>query len=351
MENLTKKLSKRSKLDDRILLFLGIPLFAIVAFLVFSKDEFDSDARTAMVGIAGSLLSTLVMWLGVRKIVIFLWNKYPWEKHPIKHLVIEVIAILGYTTLAGLFLFSIWYLYDPILIKKEDVSLNIFFTLTITFLITSLHEGYFFFMQWKQTLVISEKLEKENIQSQYETLKSQISPHFLFNNLNTLANLIEEDAKLAVEYVQRTADYYRNILNMKNKDLIPLGDELKLIEDYYFLQKKRYGENLNLIINIPDDIKDSIVVAPLTLQMLFENSIKHNIISKDKPLKITIKVKDEYIVVENNLQRRQSEEISNRIGLQNITNRYRFLSSKELVVLQKENTFVVKVPVLEIEKQ
>jgi sensor histidine kinase YesM len=349
MENLTNKLSKKSKLDDRILLFLGIPLLAIVAFLVFSNDEFDGDTRLAMVGIAGSLLSTLVMWLGVRKIVIFLWNKYPWEKHPIKHLIIEVLAIVGYTTLAGLILFMVWYIYNPDLITKEDIGLNIFFTLTITFLITSLHEGYFFFMQWKHTLVLSEKLEKENIQSQYETLKSQISPHFLFNNLNTLTNLIEEEPKLAVEYVQRTADYYRSILNMRDMDVIPLENELKLIEDYYFLQKKRYGNNLSLLIDIPDEVRKSAIVAPLTLQMLFENAIKHNIIAKEKPLNISIKSEDDYIVVENNLQRRQSDEISNRIGLQNISNRYRFLSDREIVVLQDSNNFIVKVPVLRTE--
>jgi hypothetical protein len=347
MENLTSKLSKKSKLDDKIILFLGIPLLALIALLVFGKENLDGDAQKAMVGIAGSLLSTLVMWLGVRKIVIFLWNKYPWEKHPIKHLVIEVVAILGYTTLAGIILFMIWYIYDPELITKEDIGLNIFFTLTITFLITSLHEGYFFFMQWKHTLVLSEKLEKENVQSQYETLKSQVSPHFLFNNLNTLANLIEDDPKLAVEYVQRTADYYRNILNIKDKDVITLEDELKLINDYYFLQRKRYGDNLNLILSIPNDLKQT-VVAPLTIQMLFENAIKHNIISVDKPLNISIEANSDYISVQNNLQLRENDEGSNRIGLQNIANRYRFLSNKEVIVSQNGTTFTVKIPILNL---
>lgn len=348
MENLTKELSKKGKLDDKILLFVGIPLLAIIAMLVFAKDEFSGDTHMAMVGVAGSILSTLVMWLGVRKIVIFLWNKYPWEKHPVKHLVIEIAAILGYTTLAGLLLFIIWYLYDPSLIKSEDIGLNIFFTLTITFLITSLHEGYFFFMQWKNTLVISEKLEKENIQSQYETLKSQISPHFLFNNLNTLANLIEEEPNLAVEYVQRTADYYRNILSIKDRDLIPLADELKLIEDYYFLQKKRYGSNLILELNIDYSLMQT-QVAPLTLQMLFENAVKHNIISSENPLKIVIEVDDFSIRVINNLQLRNSEEQTSRIGLKNIANRYKFLSEREVIVKQNTDTFTVILPVLKVE--
>jgi len=193
--------------------------------------------------------------------------------------------------------------------------------------------------------VLSEKLEMENVQSQYETLKSQISPHFLFNNLNTLANLIEEEPKLAVEYVQRTADYYRNILGLKDRDVIPLEEELKLIEDYYFLQRKRFGTNLNLHIDVPSHSMQT-VVAPLTIQMLFENAIKHNIISKDKPLNISIRVNDEHIVVENNLQPRENEEYSSRIGLQNISNRYRFLSGKDVIISQNGATFTVKIPVL-----
>ena len=335
-------------MNDRLILIFGIPIVAIIALLLLGKDMLKGETQQVLVSLASSLSSTVIMWLGVRNIVIFLWKKYPWERNPIKHLIIEVLAIVFYTMLAGLVLTGFWYFFQPEILEREDLGLNIFFTLIITFFITSLHEGYFFFIQWKKTLVLSEKLEKENIQSQYETLKNQISPHFLFNNLNTLANQIEEDPKSAVEFVQRTADYFRYILNLKDKDIIPLEEELKLIEDYYFLQKKRYGEKLQLHINISQETLSS-VVAPLTLQMLFENAIKHNIISKDRPLRINIQNEGDFIVVENNLQRRESGADSNHMGLNNITNRYRYLSGKEIEIIQNGANFTVKIPILNLQ--
>jgi hypothetical protein len=340
--------TKRARINDRLILIFGIPILSIIAFLLLGQDMLAGDSKKALVGILSSLSSTVIMWLGVRNIVVYLWKKHPWEKNPIRHLLIEIVAIVGFTMLAGLLVTLFWYLFDKDSIKIDDLGLNIFFTLTITFFITSLHEGYFFFLQWKKTLVISENLEKENIQSQYETLKSQISPHFLFNNLNTLASLIEEDPKVAVEYVQRTADYYRSILGVKDKDVIPLSEELKLIEDYYFLQKKRYGTNLNLTIEVPVEVMQT-VVAPLTIQMLFENAIKHNIISNDKPLKVRISINGDFIEVENNLQTRELDEKSSRIGLQNISNRYKFLSGKDVVVSQNGITFKVNIPILNMQ--
>ena len=181
--------------------------------------------------------------------------------------------------------------------------------------------------------------------SQYETLKSQINPHFLFNNLNTLANLIEENPKRAVEYVQQTADYYRSILSLRDKEVINLSEELELIRTFYELQSNRYGENLTMKIAIPDRYLDSLV-APLTLQMLIENAIKHNIISKDKPLTIDVTASDEYISVVNNIQKRDQEQPSNGFGLKNITDRYSFFTSKKVEVIENDSTFTVRIPIL-----
>jgi two-component system, LytTR family, sensor kinase len=338
---------KRTKLNDRLILLLGIPAIAITGVLVLGRGIIREHELSILVTIFGSTLSTLVIWLGVRKIVIYLWDKYPWEKDPVRHLLIEIAAIITYTMMAGVFLSLFWLYFKPDYIRTGNLGMNIFFSLIVTFFITSLHEGWFFFQQWKKTLVLSEKLSKENIQSQFETLKSQVSPHFLFNNLNTLASLIEEDQKLAIEYVQRTADYYRNILRLKDHDVIALEDELTLIGDYYYLQKKRYGSKLNLRVNISPEYRQS-VVAPLTLQMLFENAIKHNIISENNPLGISIYSEDGFIVVENNLQSRESDPDPGGIGLKNISNRYRFLSNREIIIVRGEDTFVVKIPVLEI---
>ena len=338
-----------TKLKDLKLLLIGIPVVALIGVLVMGSGFIKKHDLEILVPIIGSVLSTVIIWLGVRRIVIYLWKKFPWEKNPVKHLVIEIAAILGYTMLAGIFISFYWLYFNPEYINNQDYGVNIFFTLLVTFFITSLHEGWFFFQQWKKTLLFSEKLEKENIQSQFETLKSQISPHFLFNNLNTLTSLIEDDQKLAVEYVQRTAGYYRNILSLKDKDVILLSDELRLIEDYYYLQQKRFGSNLTLDVSVGQNYLRTFV-APLTIQMLVENAIKHNIISKDAPLNISVSINDEYIMVRNNLQLRQNDSDSNGIGLKNIKNRYLYLSGREVIVYSNSDIFVVKLPVLRMQK-
>jgi two-component system, LytTR family, sensor kinase len=284
------------------------------------------------------------MWFGVMGIVKYLWKNYPWEMNPLKHLIIEIIAILTYTLLVGTIFYSINEIY-PIESFEENLKLSIFFTLIITFFITSLTEGFFFFMKWKETLVHTEKLEKENIKSQYETLKSQINPHFLFNNLNTLASLIEENQKAAVDYVQETADYYRRILNLKDKEIITVEEELDLIKSFLNLQSNRYGDNLRTNINISSEHLQTFV-APLTIQMLVENSIKHNIISREKPLTINISSSVETIVVSNNLQKREADQSSNMFGLKNISERYSFLTSKKVEVIENDNTFTVNIPIL-----
>jgi LytS/YehU family sensor histidine kinase len=174
-----------------------------------------------------------------------------------------------------------------------------------------------------------EKDARELVILQFETLKNQVNPHFLFNSLNTLVSMIRQDKDIATEYVENLAEYFRNILTFKNIDLIPLTEELALMKTYYYLQQKRYGKNLELDVELDKNATDSLI-PPLTLQILLENALKHNEISSRKPLKIRIINSDDTIVVENNLQLKMNAEASTRTGLDNIKNRYRLASGKEV---------------------
>ncbi len=330
-------------------MIIGIPLVAIICPIAFGHYFGKMDKETTL-AIVSSITSTIVMWLGVRTIVIYLWREFPWVKNPVKHLLIEIGAIFVYTAVVG---FILYFIYKATGVEpdfEKDLPQNVFFTLIITFLITSIHEGIFFYRQWKTWYQRSEKLEEENIRSQYETLKSQINPHFLFNNLNTLASLIEENPTVAVDYVNRTADYYRKILNLREQEIITVSEELELVNDYFFLQKKRFGNNLSISINIPEAIL-STFVAPLTLQMLVENAIKHNIISTEKPLKIELTAEnDSYIQVKNNLQKRAESAPSSKLGLKNITERYNYLSSNKVEIIITSFNFTVAVPILNLNR-
>ncbi|MGE0076302.1 MAG: sensor histidine kinase [Bacteroidales bacterium] len=332
------------KYENKALVITTVIAITLITPFVFDEYESDLLSKKMLIGFFGSLCTTLIMWLGVKSIVIYLWNKFPWETYPFKHLVLEVLSILFYTSLVILIYYVI-NLFHSIDSFDENIKLSIFFTLTITFFITSIYEGYFFFLNWKETKILSERLAKENIQSQYETLKSQINPHFLFNNLNTLSALIEENPKVAVEYVRQTADFYRNILNLKDKEIITLGEEFELIRTFFKLQYNRYGDNLRLNIDVDSSLYSS-YVAPLSLQMLLENAIKHNIISKDKPLVVTISATENYIRVSNNLQKRDLDQPTSGFGLKNITDRYSYLSSRSVEISENDLYFTVSIPIL-----
>ena len=190
-----------------------------------------------------------------------------------------------------------------------------------------------------------EEILRERIRFQFENLKSQINPHFLFNSFSTLIALIDQNQEAAIEYVEELSNLFRTVLEYKDQDLITLREELSIIDNYYNLQKKRYGANLNLEIEkLADDEK--IMVPPLTLQLLIENAIKHNIVSKDYTLKIRIfaDLKEQYLFVENNLQPKKDEVKSTGIGIRNIVDRYHLLSEKKIQISKTESSFTVGLP-------
>lgn len=201
-------------------------------------------------------------------------------------------------------------------------------------------------VKWKsQRIQSAADLQKERIQSQLEVLKSQISPHFLFNNFNILIALIEDEPETAAEYAEKLSDFYRNLLQYREKDLIPLQEELKLLRNFEFLLKKRFGDDIHL--DIPNINGRTAFIPPLTLQMLVENAIKHNVISKRRPLKIKLEVIDDKISITNNLQNKLTKEKSTHFGLQSIQSRYELLGKRGIQIEETEKEFKVTIPILD----
>ncbi|MEZ4951265.1 MAG: two-component regulator propeller domain-containing protein [Saprospiraceae bacterium] len=186
---------------------------------------------------------------------------------------------------------------------------------------------------------------KEKIESQFETLKSQINPHFLFNSFNTLMTVIDENPEQAMQYVQALSDFYRSIVQYREKDIIPMEEEIEIVKNYGYLLEQRYGENLYLKIDIP---KATGYLVPLSLQMLVENAVKHNVISKSKPLSIFIYLdEDKHIVVSNPLQLKLTPEPSTQYGLESIGKRYEYLTSKKMLLEKSETHFIVRLPIID----
>ena len=191
-------------------------------------------------------------------------------------------------------------------------------------------------------------LKKEKIESQFEALKSQINPHFLFNSFNTLITIIEENPEMAVEFVEKLSDFYRSILQYREMEVISLEEEVELVQNYAFLLKKRFGDNLSLTVRSGSR---QAYIAPLTLQILVENAVKHNIISKSRPLNIEICAEEQYITVRNNLQKKIAMEISTGFGLQSIVNRYALLIDRAVRIEETEGYFSVSIPIIKNGKE
>ncbi len=186
-------------------------------------------------------------------------------------------------------------------------------------------------------------LNKEKADSQFAALKSQINPHFLFNSFNTLITIIEENPKIAVEYVENLSDYYRTIMVYREKDFISIQEEIELVVNFTFLLKKRYEHNFHVKNLVPHDQIGFIM--PLTLQMLLENAVKHNIISTAHPLIVEIYIENGYIVVRNNIQPKIRPEVGTHFGLQSLQHRYQLTGQLPVVIEKKNHFFTVKIPI------
>ncbi|RRB18440.1 hypothetical protein EHT87_05630 [Larkinella knui] len=208
------------------------------------------------------------------------------------------------------------------------------------------HESVYTFEKWSQTISETEKLKKANLQSQLDSLKQQVNPHFLFNSLNTLSSLIDEDTDKAELFIEELSSVYRYLLQTNENALTSLQDELRFIESYFHLLKTRYGNAIDLDVQVAEGYKAA-QLPPLTLQMLVENAVKHNIILSDQPLQIRILTTENgRLTVSNNLQLKNIRATSNGVGLANIATKYQLLGHGGMEIQNTENQFSVTLPLM-----
>ena len=210
-----------------------------------------------------------------------------------------------------------------------------------------INEGWFTYYQWKEAIIDAERLQKINWESRYEGLKQQVNPHFLFNSINTLSSLIHEDKAGAGQYVKEMSQVYRYLLRNNDDELVPLETELRFIHSYFHLLKTRFGNGIQLLIDVPEKHRSSLL-PPLTLQMLVENAVKHNNVSKDLPLQITIGCTDDgRLSISNNLQKKLGQVDSTGIGLANIHEKYKLLGLPGVQLVDNGRLFTALIPLVE----
>ena len=294
-----------------------------------------------------SVLTTVTISCGVVSILMWLQKKHPWRAGIAKRLFLEIVL----TTLTACSLIVLLTIVMLPIAPKADLQGAIFNYLIVAmimnFVLVAITEGVFFFKQWKNSAVEAERFKKEIILAKFESLKNQVNPHFLFNSLNTLSSLIDHDKDLSKEFLYDLSSVYRYVLQHKDDEVVPIKTEMEFIQAYTQLLKKRHGERVAFQLNIPpsDLLKG---IPPMSLQLLVENAVKHNIASRKKPLKVEIFSQDDYLVVRNNLQKKKAVK-STGVGLKNIQNRYQYLSNECIAISENEFFFEVKIPTINLE--
>jgi LytS/YehU family sensor histidine kinase len=226
------------------------------------------------------------------------------------------------------------------------LKLNLTYAWLVNLLFHLVNTIFFYFTRYTNTRIEAEELKRFQTQAELQVLKSQINPHFLFNNLNVLSTLVIQNSREANKFIEEFSEVYRYILTNHHKELVELSTELHYINPYIFLLKKRFGEGLNVEIDISPAF-DHFLVIPAALQMVIENAIKHNVVSRQKPLNISVEVcSDNTVVVRNNLQVKKSIDNSTEIGLKNIIKRYSMVSSRQVLVHSDSSAFTVELPLI-----
>ncbi|MFC2125524.1 sensor histidine kinase [Bacteroidota bacterium] len=272
-----------------------------------------------------------------------------YEKTTVKKLLIVYAIVLG---MAGMiFIFMV---FVEIIINEADLG-EVFAYMSGTglkSLIISASVGLligaviFFYSQWLDALKREQKLKEEKLIFQYETLKNQVNPHFLFNSLNTLSSLVYKDPKQSDEFIKKLSIIYRYILENSDKESVELNSEIGFVQDFFYLQEIR--DNGKIKLNIKLNNPDTYRILPISLQLLVENALKHNASTRDKPLKIDIKTENEKVIISNNLQPKQNIEDSSKIGLKNLGERIKLMTGKEIEISETNDQFIVKLPLIRV---
>lgn len=328
------------RIDPRIILFSS--LFMGILASIPKILRIHITLGELMVDASISFLFSLFVWY---------FNIYSLPKFSIqnistrffnKKLVISLLTgviVMAAIVLIHHFIFS-QYGFNSMLLMYEFRGILI--NLTIYMFLYLLYQTY----NSQQIKFELEQIRTDNLNAQYELLKQQINPHFLFNSLNTLKSMIDIKDENSGDFVVRLADFYRFTLDNRKLDLIPLKKELAILDAYIFLLTSRFEDGIEFNIHIEEGILNS-SIPPFALQLLCENCIKHNVISLSNPLIIKLYNEEGYIIIENNYQPKNTPQESVGIGIENIRERYKHFAEKELIIVQNDSHFTVKLPIVD----
>lgn len=324
----------------------GNIVVSLIVIMIFLPAAF-LDLKTFLISFFWSLSITITQWTGLSFIYKMIDKKISWIEAPVKKVFVQIFVFLTYSIGAFILVqFFNYYVWNGISPSQSwnSVVRSIPFTILISFVISLIFTAIGFFFAWKRSFLQAEKLKMEMLAYKYESLRNQINPHFLFNSLNVLSDLVYDDQALAVKFIRQLSDLFRYVLDSRDKELVPLKDELEFIGSFVFLLKTRFEEKLIIDIDVQANPEEYIV--PMTLQLLIENAVKHNEVSDAFPLRISILKNNDYLEVYSGLRLKNVGDDSKKTGLKNIIQQFAFFSDRPIEIIPSDERFLVRVPIL-----
>ncbi|TMI64348.1 MAG: hypothetical protein E6H07_00070 [Bacteroidetes bacterium] len=338
---------KPTKLQ-RFTFITSMPFIDVLANYILFDERLFKDINIWLISFPLIIVGGFCIW----RVQVILGNyikyHYPELRQTTKRVLFNILFIVP---CMGLGVASIYYVYAGFGIlgyqdNPEDLKLCLLMGFCINLVFETLYESDFYLGRYKETVQEKEQLHQLSIHHEFDNLKNQVNPHFLFNCFNTLSSLITEDKKKAEKFLDELSKVYRYLLRNNESGLSTVENEIKFIQSYYQLLQTRHGEAVKLSIDI-DKRYEPYLMPSLTLQLLVENVVKHNVLSKNKPLIIDIfTAAGNKLVVNNNLQRRSMKVPSGKVGLENIKSKYKLLQQNGFQVIEDGKNFTVVLPLI-----
>lgn len=348
LNNYSQRFFSRIQLQNVVLILLAITIVANWIWLEQLKEE--GGYPNILLSVLWVLVLIFCLWLGNLLIYRLLRRLFSWESSFNIRFFLQLFLSVVYSLICINLSYLLIKNYYTELPPDQDqmILLNIYGTLFII-PVLSIQFGLVFLHKWKKATLAQEELKKEQIQSELTALKSHLSPHFLFNNLNILSSLIQLDKQIAQDYLDEFAEVYRYVLKNRKVELVPLQDELQFLDSYSFLLRQRFPDGLKIHVDVPMSFLDS-TIPPLSLQILIENALKHNKLSEINPLEVNIFIETSphpKLVIENNLQiRNVLPQEKTGFGLENVKRRYWLIAQREIEIKCSDDFFKVALPLL-----
>ena len=341
------KLSKYIKKGFLVSIVIAILLFLADNF-IFNSEKFEFTTKVLR-SFLMYFLYCFVLTIANMTFFDYIDLKSPFKQSPMKRLFYGFFGalLLSLILLYGLYFVSYIYIFGHTVEQFTQINVRPFliYGLIVTINVNLVFHVIYFYKKNSENKIKASKIVEKTSTAQFESLKNQLDPHFLFNSLNVLTSLIGENPKKAEKFTTKLSKVYRYVLEQRNKELVPVEEEILFAKTYLDLLKMRFEDAIISEISV-EAADTELKIIPLSLQLLLENAVKHNVVTSESPLRIKIQIKEGYLSIENNYNPKKTVEKGTKIGLQNIKDRYALLSNAKVIIEENTKLFEVKIPML-----